>query len=207
MSTIDSKESSEDVVLRGSGPSGFKELVARAENLFRSSDLDGAFQLLQVLEQEYVAATRLFDVMGEVLLRRGDVKEGVRCKTLYEILTNTLSVQRRQRPAASPATRQQAPIPDVRPVCGEQATYTPAEAPPPLTHCTVAMGQELIRQGHYERAVEVFSALLGKTPGDDSLRDARDLALRKAREKRLLGTLERWLQNIEQIKSNRSSGT
>ena len=71
---------------------------------------------------------------------------------------------------------------------------------------TAAMGQEFMRQGHFDRALEIFNLLVKRNPEDQSLIQTREKARKKSREKKLLGVLRKWLENIEQMKSGRSAG-
>jgi hypothetical protein len=202
MSETDDRQAAERGV--GCGDS-FEELLARAENLFHSADYEGAIRLLLGLQEKYVAATRLFDLMGEVLIRRGDLGEGVRYQTLFQVLSNTLRVQA-AGPALlavkSPAGRGRAAWPSTTPPEG-----TPSDSLAfPESHCTAAMGRQLMEQGHYDQAQKVFDALLARNPADEALRKGWESARRKSREKRVLSILERWLQSIDRLKSDRSGG-
>lgn len=202
----------------------FEQVLSKAEALFHGADLEGALELLTHLETKYVNAARLFDLLGDVLLRRGNIEEGIRYKTLHEILKGTFKI------AASESgthTRSSTPKPfasrtpsagpeahaEVRQPCGmpadapavcdaeEEAEADKAEFIP----VTAAMGQEFMRQGHFERAFEIFSLLVQRNPEDESLVKAREQARKKSREKRLLSVLHKWLENIEQIKAGRAS--
>ncbi len=62
---------------------------------------------------------------------------------------------------------------------------------------TAAMGMEFLRQGHFGRAVEIFDMLVERNPDDKVLREARERARRKMKEKKVLDTLQGWLGNAK----------
>jgi hypothetical protein len=66
---------------------------------------------------------------------------------------------------------------------------------------TAAMGMEFLRQGHFGRAVEIFDMLVERNPEDRVLRDARERARRKMKEKKVLDTLQGWLGNAKLMKA------
>jgi tetratricopeptide (TPR) repeat protein len=66
---------------------------------------------------------------------------------------------------------------------------------------TAAMGMEFLRQGHFGRAVEIFDMLVERNPDDRVLRDARERARRKMKEKKVLDTLQGWLGNAKLMKA------
>ena len=66
---------------------------------------------------------------------------------------------------------------------------------------TASMAEEFMRQGHFGRALEIFRALSERHPGDSYLQDALESAEKKNREKQLLGVFQRWLKNIETMKT------
>jgi hypothetical protein len=206
MSDSNSKDVFDDVPQKQAQTTDFEALLWKAEKLMKSSDLDGALEQLLFLQEKYVAATRLFDMLGDAYMRGLDFRQGVRYKTLYEVLTSTLNAQKLARPAeGEPGPGQLALVGTDQ--LGEQPDREEPEAmPAPTTHLTAAMGQELLRQGHFEKALQVFDRLLAKNPQDEALLEAREKARRKSRERRLMGVLERWLHNIEHMKSGRSGG-
>jgi hypothetical protein len=67
------------------------------------------------------------------------------------------------------------------------------------------MGDELMRQGHYDRASEIFALLAARHPEDQSLQDAKEQARKKGRQTLVLDILQRWLGNIERMKSSHTS--
>ncbi len=71
---------------------------------------------------------------------------------------------------------------------------------------TATMGQECVRQGHYDRAIEIFNKLAQKNPNDLSLKEGMERARKKKNEKELLSVLQHWLKNLDTIKSGRNSG-
>jgi tetratricopeptide (TPR) repeat protein len=182
----------------------FEVLLGQAERLLDSSELEAALEQLLVLQEKYVAATRLFDIIGDAYMRRSDFEQGIRYKTLHEVLKSTLNSQRLSRPQGRERAQASAARKGDLDVGDESVKPQGAPASPPITHCTSAMGHELLRQGHYEKALEIFDTLLEKKPGDDALLEARDAARKKLRERRVLGVLEKWLNNIESMKSGRT---
>jgi hypothetical protein len=205
MSEFDEKQVGEGRVVNQQQEACFEEVLERAENLFRSSDDEGALRLLLDLQERYVAATRLFDLLGEILIRRGALGEGIRYRTLFQILSSTLQIQGHDAQIATGP----APVRPARP-SGEGPRPSDSTGPNafalPTSHVTAAMGRQLMQQGHYDQAQNVFDSLLAKNPDDEELRAARESARRKIREKRVLGILERWLHHIDRMKSDRSRG-
>ncbi len=204
MSDTNVREIFDGVPAKHAQATDFDALLGRAQTLLNSSDFDGALEQLLILQDKYIAATKLFDMIGEAYMRGLDFRQGVRYKTLYEVLTSTLSAQKLAK--APFVACETTPMPrtsesDV----AEQAFNEPqAAASPPMTHCTAAMGQELLRQGHFDKALQIFERLLEKNPQDETLLEGKETARKKSREKRLLGVLERWLHNIELMKTGRS---
>jgi tetratricopeptide (TPR) repeat protein len=202
----------------------FEQVLRKAQALFRDANLEGALELLVRLEKKYVDATKLFDLLGDVLLRRGDIEQGIRYKTLHEILKGTFKIAAAESGASAKPTLQRSPA--------GRSTFQGREAPAGFERLTglheavvstfgaeddvqaereefipvtAAMGQEFMRQGHFDRAFEIFSLLLRKAPEDESLIEARERARKKSREKKLLSVLQKWLENIEQMKAGRPS--
>ncbi|MBI4963632.1 MAG: hypothetical protein HY913_10175 [Desulfomonile tiedjei] len=200
----------------------FEQVLSKAEALLHDADLESALELLTRLETKYVDAAKLFDLLGEVLLRRGNIEQGIRYKTLHEILKGTFKIASAEsiaqvRPAAQRPLGARAasePLAGIAPPCDvhkeasrvrdaeEEARRKRAEFIP----VTAAMGREFMRQGHFDKAFEIFSLLLQKNPEDESLIQARERARKKSSEKKLLWVLQRWLENIEQMKAGRSLG-
>jgi hypothetical protein len=187
-----------------------EEALAHAERLFRNSDFDGALALLSALEKDYVHGARLFDLLGDVFLQRGETQLGIRYKVLHEVLRGTfqIAMEETQRhrefasdlPVGAAASASDAEVPHAIPVPGESHVYQ--EYMP----VTAAMGHELMRQGHYERALETFTILSTKNPQDLSLKKAKEHARKRCNEKRIVGILQRWLGNLDRVKSDRSAG-
>jgi tetratricopeptide (TPR) repeat protein len=178
--------------------SEFERAVNKAHDLLEKSDLDGALKILSVLESGYINCTKLFDLMGDTLLKKGDLKEGIRYKTLHEVLKGTFKI------VTEHAERRT----EDRPAVIEKDTPTSSEAAAaePEFPVTAAMAQELMRQGHYDRAARVFARLLEMHPEDRLLREAGEKARRKYGEKELVGILQKWLSNIDRIKLDKSGG-
>ena len=194
MSDIDSKDSSKGSGSQHSSGGLFVNGLSRARHLIQNGDLNEALDLLLGLEARYVSAVDLFDLLGEVLLARGSVKEGIRYKTLYEVLRGTfqIAIDEASRDVLAESGLRSSLFSDGI-VTGDTDLEIDDFAP-----VTPAMGQEFVRQGHYEQAVRVFDKLVARSPGDVALREAREAAAKKDREKKLLGVFQRWLKNIEQ---------
>lgn len=201
MSTLDSKGNSKESPKASSAGTDFEQGLSSAKDLIEKGDLDEALKELLSLEVRYVSGAILFDLLGEALLARGNIKEGVRYKTLYEVLRGTFKIvteeTTRERPDLSgirPSLFRDPGVPDGHDL--DINDFVPV---------TPAMGHEFVRQGHYARAVSVFQKLIERNPDDQSLREAKDLATKKETDKKLLGVFQRWLTNIEQMKADESS--
>lgn len=228
MSDTQHKDFPTEFVCPYSAGMDFEQAIAKARSLYAEGDLDGAQELLSHLEKRYVRAARMFDLYGDVLLRRGFVKDGIRYKTLHEILKGTFKIAKEEADAMEAKMRRIAPsraaatdylttpelgakgtasAPEPEPVWAAELEESEPAASDELFPVTAAMGREFIRQGHYARAVDVFNVLLEKTPDDTDLRDARERAHAMLRKKKLLGVLQGWLENIEKWKAGPSTGS
>jgi hypothetical protein len=207
----------------------FEQAIAKARSLFASGDLEGAHELLIHLEKRFVRAARLFDLLGDVLLQEGFVKDGIRYKTLHEILKGTFKIAKEEADAMetrlrgiglpvgapdSEALAKPKPAPDAEDLAaGTPTSWETAlderdsEEAGPLFPITAAMGREFMRQGHYDRAQEVFDALAAQSPDDTELREAQERAGEMRRKKKLLGILQGWLENIEKMKTEHPTET
>ncbi|GEM_PF-576264 len=234
----------------------FEVALGQAESLFLEKDLEGSLELLRKLERRYVEAAKVFDLIGDVLLRQNQLEAGVRYKTFHEVLTGTLRAALGEDTVSDAnigavtaevepkGTIPEASVPAVRaeveaagPPRGAEEPgrpieipYEPVEAGPDtvketpraeqvepareddlkgpgqgLYPVTAAMGLEFMRQGHFERAEELFEELVRKHPEDESLREARDRARKRGREKRVVETLNGWLGNVKLMKLSRPS--
>ena len=223
MSGTQSKDFSAEFSCPYSAGMDFEQAIAKARSLCASGDLEGAHELLSHLEKRFVRAARLFDLYGDVLLQRGFVKDGIRYKTLHEILKGTFKIAKEEANALETRMRRgssAAGLPDLHafttpnvdsdeaePEEGSSHTWDAAleESEPeevgPLFPITAAMGREFMRQGHYARAMEVFDALAQKNPEDPELREEVERAGQMRRKKKLLGILQGWLENIEKMKT------
>jgi tetratricopeptide (TPR) repeat protein len=196
--------------------------LARAESLARGSDTEAALELLRHVERRYIDASRVFDLLGDVLLKRGEIERGVRYKTLHQILRGTFKIALEEAgPPRSPREVSDVPSQNVAGPVGEEAVPTePLRGPGPTSWTrqgvdtpekefipiTTAMAREFMRQGHYEKAFDIYNRLLAKSPDDEELTLSRERARQKGREKKLVGILNRWLANIDQIKTVKSQG-
>ncbi len=190
----------------------FERTLEKARRLIENSHFDDALAMLQELEKRFLAGSRLFDLLGEVLMRQGRIEEGIRYRALYQELKRILEAARErdqayQRRADTPRSREVAEAWEswVKPNAEALTEHYPlASTEPAFTPVTAAMGQELMRQGHFDRALAIFSALVERNPGDEQLREVRDHARRKSRNQRALRTLGHWLKNLERMKTDRS---
>ena len=186
--------------------------LKRARTSLEKGQIDDALKILGELEQDYVRASAIFETLGDAFLAKGNVSEGIRYKTLHQILKGTFRIVREE--SARGKQRLQEPPYISRDLVREatdkaslqkeaqRGEHTAEEEVVPVT---LSMAQELMRQGHYDRASSIFDRLLRQNPDEDSLKQARDLALRKRRDKHLLNILQRWLTNIEQIRSGETT--
>lgn len=225
MSSPDAKDLAKQFSCPYSAGMEFEQVLRKAQALVSEADLEGALELLSHLEKKYVNAAKLFDLLGDVLLRRGSIEEGIRYKTLHEILKGTFKIAAGHavsygaselhephggRPASTVPDRSpvafKPPTPEKEAAGISMAEEEPGSGEADFIPVTAAMGQEFMRQGHFDRALEIFNLLMKKNPEDESLLQAREKARKKSREKKLLGVLRKWLENIEQMKSGRSAG-
>jgi len=220
MSGTDLKDFSSEFACPYSAGAEFDRALSRAETLSQSGDLEGAVELLSHLEKKYMRASRLFDLLGDVLIRRGQVEAGVRYKTLNEILKGTFRIALQESEVrgsvayavpstiaptpAEPRVAEQAPqvhlSPPVSPGTPSQPETTEEYIP-----MTTAMANEFMRQGHFDKALGIYNVLVAKQPEDENLIVSRERARKKTREKKVLGMLQRWLENIERLKSEQTS--
>jgi hypothetical protein len=193
-------------------------VLKKAESLLQNADLEEALELLTVAEKKYVRAAKLFDLLGDVLLRCGNIEEGVRYKTLHEVLRGTFKIATDEAVCSSGrANRLTDPDYSAGLTPGSDDPKICASDEEALAACemlekrakaadfipvTAAMGHELMRQGHFDRATEIFALLATKHPEDQSLQEAKEQARRKGRQTVVLDILQRWLGNIEQMKSS-----
>ncbi|MBM4326602.1 MAG: hypothetical protein FJ118_05485 [Deltaproteobacteria bacterium] len=192
--------------------SEFDQALRKAQDLLREGKLEPALSLLLELEKRYIQSVRLFDLLADVLLRSGRIKAGIRYKTLHEILRGTYKIAKEEmrvegaigsgllfKPGASPTG--EGPLEFLPDSSGE---VTESGARQGLYPLTAAMGLEFMRQGHFRRAFEIFDELVRRHPDDQTLREARERALKKDRSKQVMELLQRWVARIEQMKAEQS---
>lgn len=195
MSNIDSTGDANDRAQMNHSAEGFERGLSLAKVLIEKGDLDKALELLLGLEGRYVGAAAVFDLLGETLLARGNIKEGIRYKTLYEVLKGTFRIVT-QECGSDDYAGLRSPLYGESGILGEIALDIEDLVP-----VTPAMGQEFVRQGHYDQAVKVYDKLIARNPDDETVQQARDVAARKDSDKKLLVVFQQWLNNIEQMKS------
>jgi tetratricopeptide (TPR) repeat protein len=199
---------------QGESGSEMESRLERASDLLKSNAASEAVEILRNLEREYVRCSRLFSLLGEALISSGKIEEGIRYKTLHEILRGTFQTldeasrltakPRAEVPESEPEyseTGTSVALPEEQPPVPEEAAETPEpEISLPLT---ATMGHECVRQGHYDRAMDIFKKLAVKNPNDLSLQEGMERARKKKNENELLGVLQHWLKNLDTIKTGR----
>lgn len=199
------------------------QALNQARSLLQSGKLDACLEMLAVLETKYVRAVSIFELLGELHLKLGNAEEGMRYKTLYETLRGTFQIAGEARKAQrgevveapesdlpfAAETDTEWPAPVTSSVARPQfRSFAPELRPEVLVPesgglfpVTAAMGEEFVRQAHFDRAVGIYEQLLKRNPEDEGLKKSLEGARRKMREKKMLGVLQTWLSNIEKIKS------
>lgn len=177
----------------------FEDAVAKAESLLEKGETESALILLRNLQGKYVRTVRLFDLLGAALARAGNFEDGTRCRSLYGELRDVFKRSGADG-GAEEATREEE---EAAEETGETEIGTPPSAG--LFPVTAAMGDEFMRQGHFDRALEIFDALLVSNPDDETLQQSREKAHKKGRETKMLEFLKGWLGAIEKIRSELSS--
>lgn len=204
------------------------QALTRARSLLQSGELDACLDVLTVLEKKYVRAVSIFELLGELHLKLGNVEEGTRYRTLYETLRGTFQIAGEtkrayrddlvgERESEAPQAVEimaewPAPAPESAARRPQFRSFAPELRPEVLTPgsgglfpVTTAMGEEFARQGHFDRAAAIYEQLLKRHPEDDGLQASLNDARRKTRERKMLGVLQTWLSNIEKMKSSRRS--
>ncbi len=191
---------------RTSEPSeaNFSGGLKNAETLIKLKNYDAALDLLSRLQAEYVDAVRVFDLMGDVLLKQGNTKEGIRFKTLHEVVKGTFRIVKEEisladlRLSAKAVSCAEEPRESAKDQSDEEdSEYFPL---------TESVAKECVRQGHFDRAAAVLTKLLRDKPGDADLLAALEEARKKQKGKKLLKVFQQWLDNIEQMKTGRAAG-
>lgn len=188
----------------------FETGLKRARLLHENGDHEGAILLLEELEEKYVHGAEVFDILGDALLAKGDVAAGIRYKTVHQVLKGTFRIIEDRSPrqesilavgVEAAQTAEEEADREVNPAVTPAEVEEVDESVVPITR---SMAQQLMSQGHYDRAAGILDRLVLQNPNDDSLRNTRDVARRKQREKRLLEVFQRWLGNIEKMKASES---
>lgn len=223
MTGTDIKDNASEFSCPYSAGAEFDHILTKAEVLLKNAALQEALDLLTVVEKKYVRAAKLFDLLGDVLLRCGNIEEGLRYKTLHEVLKGTFKIATDEAYCGPGRASRTADSdynlgPDARPperrrVCApaDEGTLSPCGISEKnfrigdFMPVTAAMGHELVRQGQFDRAVEIFTILATEHPEDQSLQEAREQARKKGRQTVILDVLQRWLGKIERMKSNQPS--
>jgi hypothetical protein len=200
----------------------FDHVLEKAEALLQRAEVEEALNLLAGVEKRYVRAAKLFDLLGDALLRLGNTEEGLRYKTLHEVLKGTFKIATDEAVCGSGRGQSTADSDytsglDVRPpdqeVCAptDEGALAPCGIPEKklktsdFIPVTAAMGHEFIRQGHFDRASEIFTLLAARHPEDHSLQEAKEEARKRGRQNLVLQVLQSWLGNIERMKSSHPS--
>jgi tetratricopeptide (TPR) repeat protein len=177
----------------------FEDAIAKADTLLEKGEIESALLLLLNLEKKYVKAVRLFDLLRTAYLHLGCVEDGTRSESLYGALTDVFEKFGVEEKMTETVLQEDE---DAE---GMDTGEIDGPAAASLFPVTAAMGRELMRQGHFDRALEIFEALLVSNPGDETLEQCRDEAHKKSRETKMLEFLKGWLGAIEKIRSERSS--
>jgi hypothetical protein len=202
---------------KGESGSQMESALQRAVELLRSNATSEALEILRTLEREYIRCSRLFNLLGEALISSGKIEEGIRYKTLHEILRGTFQtlddVSRLTAKGPAEGREEKPEYPEIashelssEPEVPQTETVNEAPAPEVSLPLTATMGHECVRQGHYDRAIDIFHKLAQKNPNDLSLKEGIDRARKKKNENELLSVLQHWLKNLDTIKSGRKSG-
>jgi tetratricopeptide (TPR) repeat protein len=189
----------------------FESGVRHARFLIEKGKIERALEVLSGLEERYVRATAVFDALGDAFLANGDVSQGIRYKTLHQILKGTFRIvseenAERRLPIAESSYDPRESVAQTAGDAIRTAAVVPSEDEgiDEVVPVTLSMAQELMRQGHYDRAAGILENLVRQSPDDDALKDLRGSARRKTRDRKLLEIFQRWLKNIEQMKSGES---
>jgi hypothetical protein len=217
MSDIKTPEYGSSFACPYSAGTDFGKALERAGAMLESGDVNGALELLENLEQQYIRGVRLFDVIGDLLLRQGKVEPGIRYKTLHEILRGTFQIAAQEKKAReagvdrkevewAPTSESPRQGPRPRGRKAEPEVEPDASGLEPVFPVTAEMAHEFMRQGHFDRALAIFNTLIEKRPGDESLISARSRARKKSSEKVVLNLLQGWLENIQKMRRELSTG-
>jgi len=196
----------------GSSGADFELGVRHARLLIEKGKIESALEVLRELEEKYVRATAIFDALGDAFLAKGEVSQGIRYKTLHQILKGTFRIvseessgMRLAHPGPGAAPHEDVVQTAEHSVRPEAAVPSEEQEIDDVVPVTLTMAQELMRQGHYDRAAGILEHLVGQSPNDDTLKELQGSARRKTREKKLLEVFQRWLKNIEQMRSGEST--
>jgi len=189
--------------------SEFESGLRQARELLRKDDLNRAFSLLSELEACYLRGAEVFLLIGEVFRRRKQFYQAERYNTLYDILKANFGIidkagsraEMREGVELHPTT--ESPISFFEEPLESQASLREQESDEleAFVPVTTAMAEELMRQCHYKRALQIYDRLLARAPEDASLQEAKRVAKKKAHEERVLEVFEVWLKNIQRMKS------
>jgi len=222
MTDLDTRQNSADPEAPYPVADEFQAELSRAKWLVKNRDLDAALTVLLSLKRKFLRGTEILDLLGEVLVQKGLVQEGVRYKTLHELVRmafttvpqlSGLVLQPGAQGAVSDITGAGDLAEDAAAVValeaggisGPMSEEAPEEALSQFVPLTPAMGNVFMKQGHFDKALQVFRKLLEESPEDESMKAAKELAEKKSREKQLLAIFNRWLKNIESMKTGRFS--
>lgn len=178
----------------------FEDAIQKADTLLEKGENESALLLLLNLEKKYVKAARLFDLLKTAFSRIGCAEDGARSKSMYDGLVDLF-----ERSGSCRETVEEAALHEEQQPEGIDTGDIDGPPAASLFPVTAAMGREFMRQGHFDRALEIFEALLAGNPEDEDLQRSRDEAHKKSRETRLLEFLKGWLGAIEKIRSEQSS--
>lgn len=187
---------------------GIEELVEKAEFLLEEECFEEAIAVLRNVEARYIEYVRIFDLLGEALKYTGNNFEAIRYRTLHEVLKGTFGILQETR------TPQEEIAGDL-PSLGNESRPTWKRTEDRLAwqksarghkthvdevHRTLSMGQEFVRQEHYDKALDIFDELAAKDPKNQAVVQAIESAVKKRNEKHVLKVLQKWLNNLDAVK-------
>jgi tetratricopeptide (TPR) repeat protein len=83
----------------------FDEAIRKARALLARDEVEQALESLVMLERKYIDAVEVFNLLGDAFLRIGKTKNGIRYKTLHEILKGAFRIAEAQSESEAAITR------------------------------------------------------------------------------------------------------
>jgi hypothetical protein len=192
----------------------FERQIEAAYALASSGQVEASEEILLQLAGEYVRAARIFLLLASLKTNLGNVVQGEKYRTLYDVLKGIFE-------SVLGSTAE--PLPERHLVSetglgsfeavrqgtsciAERNTRDSTNLPGILdvAPVTVAMGRQFLKQGHFRKALNIFNKLLEQKPEDSDLLNLQDQAAIKVKETHVVNVLHHWLQNIGRIKNPES---